>query len=389
MAITPVDTEVNLVINNVPDEETLLAMQQGGLLQANQLYNTPDNSAPIQPVIANPSGTASIDLTKIQIDGTNYNIAGGASGNYEETSNKVTSISSSSTDIQYPSAKCVYDNIENVREIAEGKTASYVCSDVTNVILNSQNDTITISSSLTDINSETITLSTFNIGDIVYVTETDVPDRWVGAINVQSDVVQSVVLYKLETSKVPVTDVQVNGSSVVNNSVASIDLSGYVQSSSLATVATSGSYNDLTNTPTIPTVNNATLTIQKNGTTIDTFTANASSDVTVNVSVPTKISDLTNDSTFMTNPMIATNDIIIGGIDGVPTRLAKGSNGQVVGIDSNGNVAYINQSGGGGGTTVVANPTLIGTEALLTSIGIASVNYKIPQAAFHYFEEVE
>ena len=47
--------------------------------------------------------------------------------------------------------------------------------------------------------------------------------------------------------------------------------------SGLATVATSGSYNDLSNTPTIPTVNNATLTIQKNGSNVATFTANASS----------------------------------------------------------------------------------------------------------------
>ena len=47
--------------------------------------------------------------------------------------------------------------------------------------------------------------------------------------------------------------------------------------------------------PTIPTVNNATLTIQKNGTTIETFTANASSNKTANISVPTKLSDLTND----------------------------------------------------------------------------------------------
>lgn len=36
----------------------------------------------------------------------------------------------------------------------------------------------------------------------------------------------------------------------------SIDLSNYVQASQLATVATSGSYNDLTNKPTIPTVTN-------------------------------------------------------------------------------------------------------------------------------------
>jgi hypothetical protein len=66
--------------------------------------------------------------------------------------------------------------------------------------------------------------------------------------------------------------------------------------SSLATVATSGSYNDLSNKPTIPTVNDATLTIQKNGTTVKTFTANASSNVTANITVPTKTSDITNDS---------------------------------------------------------------------------------------------
>lgn len=49
------------------------------------------------------------------------------------------------------------------------------------------------------------------------------------------------------------------------------------------------------NKPNIPTVNDATLTIQKNSTTIDTFTANASSDKTINITVPTKTSDLTND----------------------------------------------------------------------------------------------
>ena len=49
----------------------------------------------------------------------------------------------------------------------------------------------------------------------------------------------------------------------------------------------------------IPTVNNATLTIQKNGTTVKTFTANASANVTANITVPTKVSDLTNDSGFI------------------------------------------------------------------------------------------
>lgn len=71
-----------------------------------------------------------------------------------------------------------------------------------------------------------------------------------------------------------------------------------VQPGDLATVATTGDYDDLLNKPTIPTVNDATLTIQKNGTTVNTFTANASSNVTANITVPTKISDLTNDSNF-------------------------------------------------------------------------------------------
>ena len=70
---------------------------------------------------------------------------------------------------------------------------------------------------------------------------------------------------------------------------------------SLATVATSGSYSDLSNKPTIPTVNNAKLTIQQNGTTVKTFTANASSDVTANITTPDgsyKMTDVTYSSTL-------------------------------------------------------------------------------------------
>lgn len=51
----------------------------------------------------------------------------------------------------------------------------------------------------------------------------------------------------------------------------------------------------------IPTVNNATLTIQKNGTSVATFTANASTGATANITVPTATSDLTNDSGFITS----------------------------------------------------------------------------------------
>ena len=74
-----------------------------------------------------------------------------------------------------------------------------------------------------------------------------------------------------------------------------------------STVALTGSYNDLRDKPTISTVNNAALTIQRNGTTVKTFTANASSNVTCNITVPTKTSDLTNDSGFLTG--VTWNDV--------------------------------------------------------------------------------
>lgn len=89
----------------------------------------------------------------------------------------------------------------------------------------------------------------------------------------------------------------------------------------LATVAFSGDYNDLSNRPaflqlqadweqtdtdapdyiknkpTIPTVNDATLTIQKNWVAVGTFTANSSTNATANITVPNVINNLTSTST--------------------------------------------------------------------------------------------
>ena len=100
------------------------------------------------------------------------------------------------------------------------------------------------------------------------------------------------------------------------------DISGKANTADLGAAAFSNSYNDLNDKPTIPTVNNAKLTIQKNGTTVKTFTANASSNVTCNITVPTtaadvgalpdsttipsKTSDLQNDSGFITSSSLPT-----------------------------------------------------------------------------------
>lgn len=67
---------------------------------------------------------------------------------------------------------------------------------------------------------------------------------------------------------------------------------------------------------TIPIVNNGTLTIQKNGTNVATFTANASTGAIANITVPTATSDLTNDSGFLGDADVSydanTKTLIIG-----------------------------------------------------------------------------
>lgn len=92
----------------------------------------------------------------------------------------------------------------------------------------------------------------------------------------------------------------------VQNKVITTALNGKADSSSLAAVATSGSYNDLDNKPTIPTVNNATLTIQRNGTTVNTFTANASENVTADISVPTTVAELSDAGNYVLSSALAT-----------------------------------------------------------------------------------
>lgn len=81
--------------------------------------------------------------------------------------------------------------------------------------------------------------------------------------------------------------------------------STYVEADDLGAAAFSNRYADLDGLPTIPTVNDATLTIQKNGTNVATFTANSATNQTANITVPVNTSDLTNDSGFITSSALS------------------------------------------------------------------------------------
>ena len=173
--------------------------------------------------------------------------------NVEVVTNKVTGIDSQSTNDQYPSAKAVYDEIQEVIETAEGKSASFVVSyaatvtgtydeyaylDVngdlhdftsasqfeqwltgktcSNSLFNSNNNTITLLES--DVNSPTKYLiidgdskptlvliaylyGLVKKGYVFLVTELDVADRWVSSyFEVAPEI--DIVLSKMETSKI-------------------------------------------------------------------------------------------------------------------------------------------------------------------------------------------
>lgn len=130
---------------------------------------------------------------------------------------------------------------------------------------------------------------------------------------------------KADISSVPTkTSDLTNDSWFIDNTVN--DLVNYTKTSDLWAVATSNNYNDLDNkltawanitidwnneisaTDTIP--NNATIKIQKNWSDIESFTANESTNKTINITVPTQASDvwaLPNTTKYWSNLSLSIN----------------------------------------------------------------------------------
>lgn len=80
------------------------------------------------------------------------------------------------------------------------------------------------------------------------------------------------------------TKTQIEGYHYVTSAQTKTQIEGYNYTTSAKTKTQIESYGYITSSS-LPTVNNATLTIQKNGTSVATFTANAASNVTANVTV--------------------------------------------------------------------------------------------------------
>ena len=129
-------------------------------------------------------------------------------------------------------------------------------------------------------------------GDVYNVEDTGANYGWTGSVwdKLSDDLTNYVTL---------------NGNQTLTNKTIALANNTVI---GLSTVATSGSYNDLTNKPTIGT---GVLTIQKNGTNVTTFSANATAGVTANITVPTKMSELTNDSGYLTQHQSLANYVTL------------------------------------------------------------------------------
>lgn len=95
----------------------------------------------------------------------------------------------------------------------------------------------------------------------------------------------------------------------------------------------SGKYDDLTGAPTIPTVGSGTLTIQKNSSSVGTFSANATSNATVNITVPTTADDVGAQSKITATGIlegdgsggVTAADTLEAEVVEIPTGMLKGS----------------------------------------------------------------
>lgn len=89
-------------------------------------------------------------------------------------------------------------DVQNVAELAEGKTSTYIIDDADDIT-----GTAGLDGGYTNVTAIAgVTISDLKLGDIVLIKETDVPDFWVSQLNETSEVVTSVSLSKMETAKV-------------------------------------------------------------------------------------------------------------------------------------------------------------------------------------------
>lgn len=158
----------------------------------------------------------------------------------------------------------------------------------TTYALSKSKATITLTGSDGSEYSETFTKSDIGLSNVPNVsTNNQVPtfSQASSRINIASGETLTVILGKIMRYFADLKGVAFSGSYNDLSSRPSLFSGSYNDLSNKPSLF-SGNYNDLTNKPAIPSVGNGTLTIQRNGTKVQTFSANQSTAATANITVP-------------------------------------------------------------------------------------------------------
>ena len=141
----------------------------------------------------------------IKFDSTTKTFTANQSGNVEvdlgtiiHSHQSLTALQPKAISLTGITATTVEGALTEINDLAKGKNKSYVTNTTQMSALNTQNDSVEVTS-FKDSTGATINLSNFKVGDNVFITNTDVPDRWVSAVTTTK-----LTLNKLETQKVTV-----------------------------------------------------------------------------------------------------------------------------------------------------------------------------------------
>jgi hypothetical protein len=195
---------------------------------------------------------------------------------------------------------------------AEHTHSNYTTEDAVQTKINTHNSSETAHTDIRNAVAEAKAIAEGKVSAMSFATKEDLDD-WLEIPKNRETLIVGTNFY-IEDLESP--DYWWNGTTLVELSTDKIDLTEYAKSDDLATVATTGSYNDLTNTPTIPTIPD--ISLNDNQATAGKYISKIEVDATdkhklviTKADLPQGFSgnynDLTNKPTIPTVPTISTN----------------------------------------------------------------------------------
>ena len=255
-----------------------------------------------------------------------------------------------SDDTTVPTSSAVQTAITNT---VNAKVTTYVATTSGNSQLNSNADTIVLTSDITKPSGETssaqsVDLDDLKVGDVILILETDVPDRWVSLLGPEDNLTharQNVVLSKLETQKIDLSPyalkedlADVNYEGAVNKTITTLttDSEGTIEITSgnikLGNITHEGK---LDNTAGAIAANDVIVVAGSNGTVKRTSVAFNGSTTNKFLSQKGTWEQIDASAYIEKSNLTAAGDIIYASAANTPTHLAIGSDPSTVDANTN------------------------------------------------------